>query len=226
MKSIVLFSGGLDSTVLLCDRIAKWGKGEVGAISFDYGQKHKVELKKAVRLSIILDIEHMIVDINSRSRYDRHLFTNSGSSQVTSTPVPQGHYADPSMRTTFVPNRNMIMLSLASAWAISEKAEEVCFAAHAGDHTIYPDCRGDFIARFTDALFSGNYQPNVPLVEAPFIMATKADIVKRGYELKAPMELTWSCYEGREKHCGKCGTCVERKEAFELAGISDPTEYE
>lgn len=227
MKSVVLFSGGLDSTVLLAERVEKWGKGEVGAISFDYGQRHHKEVDAATKITDLYGVKHMIVVVTSGTTEDSNegLFRGSGSSQVEEgVVVPKGYYTDPSMRTTFVPNRNMIMLSLASAWAISQKAEEVVFAAHAGDHAIYPDCREPFVFAFEKALKVGNYE-GAPDIECPFVRMTKAEIVALGTTLKVPFELTWSCYEGGEFHCGTCGTCVERKEAFQLAGVMDPTEY-
>lgn len=228
MRSVVLFSGGLDSTVLLVDRIQAYGKEEVAAISFDYGQRHSKELGKAGFLAGYYQVEHAIVNIESLiqgSVRDKSIFTGSDSSQVTNTPVPKGHYEDPSMRTTFVPNRNMIMLSLAGAYGISNKVKEICFAAHAGDHAIYPDCRIEFVAAFNEAFRSGNYG-GAPFVRSPFVDRTKAEIVKWGSGLHVPFDQTWSCYEGGEEHCGECGTCVERKEAFRVAGVIDPTYYQ
>jgi 7-cyano-7-deazaguanine synthase len=151
-----------------------------------------------------------------------------GSSQTDkSVPVPEGHYEEESMKQTVVPNRNMILLALAGAWAISTKSDAIAYAAHSGDHAIYPDCRPEFTEAMSDALRLCDWH-EVKLMR-PFLYPTpmsKADIVKLGTSLGVPFELTWSCYKGGEKHCGKCGTCVERVEAFQLAGVEDPTEYE
>jgi 7-cyano-7-deazaguanine synthase len=138
--------------------------------------------------------------------------------------VPHGHYTDESMKVTVVPNRNMVLLSVAIAEAISTGCENVAIAAHIGDHTIYPDCRAMFLLAMRDAARECHFEPIEIL--APFIACTKAEIVHDGAELKVPFELTWSCYEGKAFHCGECGTCVERKEAFQIAGVTDPTVYE
>lgn len=138
--------------------------------------------------------------------------------------LPQGHYAEESMKSTVVPNRNMILLSLAGGHALSIDFDTVAYAAHAGDHTIYPDCRPEFANAMERALGLADWKKLS--LHRPFVNLTKADLVEIGLQVKAPMEYTWSCYAGREKHCGKCGTCVERKEAFALAKATDPTEYE
>jgi 7-cyano-7-deazaguanine synthase len=127
------------------------------------------------------------------------------------------------MKATVVPNRNMILLSLAAGHAISIQYDTVAYAAHAGDHTIYPDCRPAFADAMEQALKLADWE-SISLFR-PFVNWSKADLVKRGNEIGVPFEHTWSCYAGGEKHCGKCGTCVERKEAFELVGLSDPTCY-
>jgi 7-cyano-7-deazaguanine synthase len=128
------------------------------------------------------------------------------------------------MKLTVVPNRNMLLLSIATAWAISEKADAIYYAAHLGDHAIYPDCRKVFVDKMREAIALADWH-SVELF-APFEEQTKADIVRHGVNVSAPMELSWSCYKGGAKHCGKCGTCVERREAFQLAEVQDPTEYE
>ena len=127
------------------------------------------------------------------------------------------------MKSTVVPNRNMILLSLATAWAVSKKADSVSYAAHSGDHAIYPDCRNEFAEALDKAIRLADWQE--VYLNRPFVDLTKADIVKLGSELNVPFEQTWSCYEGQEVHCGRCGTCIERREAFYLAGVEDPTEY-
>lgn len=138
--------------------------------------------------------------------------------------VPEGHYEDESMKSTVVPNRNMILLSIATAGSIASGLEGVAYAAHAGDHAIYPDCRPAFADAMNEAIKLCDYTSQ--RLVRPFVSLTKADIVKAGAALGVPFERTWSCYNGGATHCGKCGTCVERIEAFKLAGVSDPTDYQ
>jgi len=220
-KPIVLFSGGLDSTVLL------WSlRPEVKAISFNYGQRHSKELISAERICILGEVEYAIVDLAHSDGIMESVFDLiSSGSQTGNQPVPEGHYAEESMKATVVPNRNMIMLSIATGWAVSTDSTKVLWAAHAGDHAIYPDCRPEFLDAMALAIKTGNAWSPVEL-EAPFIRKTKAEIVELGAELHAPLDQSWSCYKGGILHCGKCGTCVERREAFQLAGVVDPTEYE
>jgi 7-cyano-7-deazaguanine synthase len=212
-KPILLFSGGLDSTTLLWQL-----KPNVKALIFNYGQRHVTEIDHASHLASKAGVEFEIADVRGIS----HLLAKG--SQTGFQEVPEGHYAAENMKTTVVPNRNMIMLAIAAGWAISTEAKSVYTAVHAGDHTIYPDCRPDFIQALGSAIHLGNWE-HVKLI-APFVNSSKADIVKAGSYLKVPYELTWSCYKGKLLHCGKCGTCVERKEAFKLAGVEDPTQYE
>lgn len=214
---IVIHSGGLDSTVLLY-RLKAMGH-EVKALSVNYGQRHVLELRAASKICECLGIEHKFADL----RGIQHLL--SGSSQTSNDiEVPQGHYAAENMKLTVVPNRNMIMLSIAIGWAVSTKADIVAYAAHAGDHTIYPDCRPEFAQAMAHAAALCDWH-EVEL-ERPFICNTKAEIVTYGAALGVPFELTYSCYRGHPVHCGKCGTCVERIEAFQLAGVPDPTQYD
>jgi 7-cyano-7-deazaguanine synthase len=156
---------------------------------------------------------------------DSVIFKGAESSQTNArVAVPKGHYEDASMRTTVVPNRNMILLSLAGAVAEGWNAQCIAYAAHAGDHAIYPDCRPEFVMHLNQALRTGTY--NGVELYTPFVQLRKEEIVVRGKQLRAPFHLTYSCYEGRPRHCGACGTCTERREAFRLAGVTDPTEYE
>jgi 7-cyano-7-deazaguanine synthase len=149
----------------------------------------------------------------------------SGSSLTSpNIQVPEGHYEDESMKATVVPNRNMILLSIATGWAVSTGASSVSYAAHFGDHAIYPDCREEFADAMNNIMEIAGWD-KVSL-NRPFSSFTKADIVKLGDELGVPFEKTWSCYKGGQIHCGVCGTCVERREAFELAGVTDPTIYD
>jgi len=189
------------------------------ALSVDYGQRHRKELDSASAICRITGISHEVADLRGIT----HLL--KGSSLTDSKiDVPDGHYAEESMKATVVPNRNMIMLSVAIGYAISLGAQFVAYGAHAGDHIIYPDCRPEFAAAINTAALLADWH-QVELLR-PFIRLTKAEIAKRGAELNVPFELTWSCYKGGERHCGRCGTCVERAEAFNLTGLQDPTEYE
>jgi len=217
MRVITLLSGGLDSTTLLYHFLSEGH--EVRALGVDYGQRHKRELESARRVAEHAGVEYRVADLSAANQFLQ------GSSQTSpDVEVPEGHYADENMRLTVVPNRNMIMLSVAAGWAISTRSDVVAYAAHAGDHTIYPDCRQGFIDKLVEAIAVADWHP--VRLSAPFAGISKADIVRRGHDLGAPLHLTWSCYKGGERHCGKCGTCVERIEAFELAGVPDPTEYE
>jgi len=183
----------------------------------NYGQRHRKELEFSKALCEDLGVPFEIADLTGITRLI------SSSSQTGDAEVPEGHYADENMKLTVVPNRNMIMLAVAAGWAINLKVDAVAYAAHGGDHTIYPDCRPEF-ADALDATIQIADWHKVSLYR-PFVTKTKADLAKLGTDLGVPFERTWSCYKGLEKHCGKCGTCVERREAFELAGVPDPTEY-
>lgn len=220
---LVLLSGGMDSSVVLAQALHK--KNKVSAVSFLYGQRHKRELDSAKLLMAYYRKQvpdqvgdHHILDLTGASgAFKGSALTGGGS-------VPEGHYEDKSMKQTVVPNRNMTLLSLASGVAIANNLNGVLYGAHAGDHAIYPDCREEFFEAFRTTLKLGNY--NAPDLTAPFIKLSKADIAKTGIKLGVPFQLTWSCYKGGDVHCGKCGTCVERKEAFTLIKAEDPTEYQ
>lgn len=217
MKSVIIYSGGLDSTVLLYHLHA--AGGDLAALSVDYGQRHSREIDCAKKNCAALGIEHRVADLTS-------LAPLLGDNSLTdrNTAVPKGHYTETTMKATVVPNRNMIMLSVAAGWAISRKADNVAYAAHSGDHAIYPDCRREFADALDQAIQLADWH-KVKLYR-PFVSWTKADIAKRGEELGIPFTDTWSCYEGGAKHCGCCGTCIERREAFYLAEVEDPTPYE
>jgi 7-cyano-7-deazaguanine synthase len=215
-KTVILLSGGLDSTVLLYQ--LREAGSEVRALSVNYGQRHSKELESAREVARLTGTEHRIADLSAVSSF------LAGSALTSSdVPVPLGHYEDESMKLTVVPNRNMILLSLATAWAVSTKSDAVAYAAHNGDHAIYPDCRAEFADAMSRAISLCDWHPVT--LRRPFVDLTKADIVRLGTELGVPFELTWSCYQGTEVHCGECGTCVERREAFLLAGVPDPTPY-
>ena len=217
MKALVLLSGGLDSTVLAAQLLADGA--ETRLLSIDYGQRHAKELQQAEKIAEALDLPHRILRLPD-------LGPLLGGSSLTDNQVelPEGHYAEESMKATVVPNRNMILLALAGGHALSLAFDTIAYAAHAGDHTIYPDCRPEFADAMENALGLADWEKLS--LHRPFVHLSKTDLVKKGAELGAPLHLTWSCYAGREKHCGKCGTCVERKEAFALAKVPDPTEYE
>ena len=217
MKALVLFSGGLDSTVLAAQLLADGA--ETRLLSIDYGQRHAKELQQAEKIAEALGLPHRILRLPD-------LGPLLGGSSLTDNQVelPEGHYAEESMKATVVPNRNMILLALAGGHALSLGFDTIAYAAHAGDHTIYPDCRPEFADAMESALGLADWEKLS--LHRPFVHLSKTDLVKKGAELVAPLHLTWSCYAGREKQCGKCGTCVERKEAFALAKVPDPTEYE
>ena len=216
MKAVVLFSGGLDSTVLVYDLLNEGA--DLKLLSIDYGQRHEKELKSSSEIAEFLGLEHEILRLPMLNNL------LGGSALIDpSISLPEGHYAEDSMKATVVPNRNMILLSLAAGHAISLQFDTVAYAAHAGDHTIYPDCRPEFATAMDEALKLCDW--NTVSLYRPFVQLSKHDLVRKGNELGVPFEKTWSCYAGNDKHCGKCGTCVERKEAFELVGLLDPTEY-
>lgn len=216
-KIVVLFSGGMDSATLLY-HLQKAGH-PVKAISFNYGQRHERELDAAARITRLAEIEHTIADL-------RGITPLLGASALTSsnTAVPHGHYQEESMKQTVVPNRNMIMLSVATAWAISSQFDAVAYAAHSGDHAIYPDCRPEFADALDRAVQLCDWR-TIKLLR-PFVAMDKGDIAQRGSHIGVPFHLTWTCYEGGKLHCGKCGACQERIEAFAKHGVNDPTVYE
>lgn len=214
MKTLLIYSGGMDSTTLLY-WLQMIGR-DVLTLGINYGQKHGKELEYAERLTTRLNIPFKVADLSAL----RPLL--SGSSQTDdNVPVPEGHYAAESMKLTVVPNRNMIMLATAAGYGMSQGCDTVAYAAHAGDHAIYPDCRPEFADALDGALRLADWKPI--RLERPFIQYTKSDIARIGRLLEVPFNETWSCYKGGELHCGKCGTCVERREAL---GPLDPTEYE
>ena len=217
MTAVVLFSGGLDSTVLASYLISKGA--EVRLLSIDYGQRHAKELAHGETLAKELNLPRKTLSLPGLGD-----LLKGSSLTDDSVELPEGHYAEESMKATVVPNRNMILLALAGGYALSSGFDTIAYAAHAGDHFISPDCRPEFAEAMEKALGLADWK-DLNLYR-PFVDMTKADLVKLGTELKAPLETTWSCYAGRERHCGKCGTCVERKEAFELAKVPDPTKYE
>lgn len=213
--SIAVISGGMDSTTMLHefkDRIAL-------AVTFDYGSNHNArEIECAIKNCEMLGIEHLVIPLEFMGRYFKSSLLSGADD------IPEGHYADENMKSTVVPFRNGIMLSVACGLAESRGLKYVMLANHGGDHAIYPDCRQGFIDAMSSAMEEGTYDHVA--IFAPYTSITKGDIARRGKAIGMDYSLTYSCYKGREKHCGKCGTCVERKEALAEAGIADPTEYE
>lgn len=211
---IIVLSGGMDSVSLLHeykDQIAV-------AVSFDYGANHNArEIPCAAENCRRLGIEHIVIPLSFMGKYFESSLLSGGDA------IPEGHYADDNMRSTVVPFRNGIMLSVACGLAESRGLKRVMIANHGGDHAIYPDCRNGFISAMSQAMSEGTYD-HVEIF-APYTQISKSEIARRGYEAGVDFSLTYSCYKGGEEHCGKCGTCVERKEAFAEAGIPDPTHY-
>ncbi len=213
--SVIVLSGGMDSVTLLHqekERIAL-------AVSFDYGSNHNArEIECARKQCELLGIEHISIPLDFMGKYFRSSLLSGADA------IPEGHYADENMKSTVVPFRNGIMLSVACGMAESRDLKHVMIANHGGDHAIYPDCRSGFIDAMSQAMREGTYE-GVDII-APFTHITKGEIAKIGKKLGVDYGLTYSCYKGGEKHCGVCGTCVERREAMAEAGIDDPTIYE
>lgn len=214
-KAIVVLSGGLDSTTALYWALKNYD--EVDAVSVNYGQRHSIELEYASATCNALGVRHDVLEAGSLG------LVLSGSALTDNVEVPHGHYEDESMRSTVVPNRNAILLNLVAGIAVARGAQAIVTGVHAGDHAIYPDCRPEFIEAMRSLLAVANYEPVA--VEAPFLTSSKAEIASIGDFLGVDFTKTYSCYEGGREHCGQCGTCVERVEAFELAGVADPTHY-
>ena len=216
MKVVVLCSGGMDSVTAL-----HWARREhtvAAVLSFDYGAKHNHrEIPFAIEHADKIGAPHQVIPLDFIGKYFTSDLLRSGGE------IPEGHYAAANMKRTVVPFRNGIMLAAAAGFAESRGAAGLVIAAHAGDHTIYPDCREDFMRAMADALRLGTYA-GLELLR-PFIALDKGQIVAEGMRLGVDHAHTWSCYKGGELHCGACGTCVERREAFRQAGVPDPTVY-
>jgi 7-cyano-7-deazaguanine synthase len=216
-RVVVVFSGGLDSTVVLYHLRAEGY--EVKALSINYGQRHLArESAAADAICYGLGIERRIADLTALVEFfGGNALTNHGAT------LPQGGYAADTIGVTAVPNRNMVLLSVGMAWAASLGYDAVAFGAHGGEHTNYPDCQPPFAEAMDRVAEVCDFRPLRVL--APFVHWVKTDIVRRGIELRVPFELTWSCYAGGDIHCGRCATCVDRRTAFQNAGLPDPTEY-
>ena len=217
MKCLVLLSGGMDSVTAL--HVTAREHDIIGTVSFDYGSKHNAkEIPMAAWQATQLGVKHEVITLDFVNQLFASDLLKSGGD------IPDGHYADENMKRTVVPFRNGIMLAIACGLAESREADALVIAAHSGDHAIYPDCREPFMQSMAGAMKHGTYV-GVELLR-PFIDCDKAEIVRRGHALGVDYAHTWSCYKGHEIHCGTCGTCVERREAFLQAVVLDPTEYE
>ena len=213
--SIIIVSGGMDSVTLLYDYKDRIALG----ISFDYGSNHNAKEIPFAKLHCErLGIKHVTIHLDFMHQYFKRSLLDGADA------IPTVHYQAENVKSTGVPFRNGIMLAIAAGMAASYGLSHVMIANHGGDHAIYPDCRPEFISAMSNATEAGSY--NGVTVLAPYTNITKGDIARRGKELGIDYNETWSCYKGGEKHCGKCGTCVERKEALHYAGIEDTTEYE
>ena len=224
MKAMVLASGGLDSTTALALAVDKHGKDNVIALTISYGQKHDKEIQSAIKVAEYYGVEHLFLDLTKIFQYsDCSLLKHSDEA------IPEKSYAEQIEETkgdtpvsTYVPFRNGLFLSSAASIAISKECNVIYYGAHPDDAAgfAYPDCSQDFVDYMNKAIYEGS--GHQLKLEAPFATFTKKDIVRMGIELKVPYELTWSCYEGNDKPCGKCGTCIDRQAAFEANGITDP----
>ena len=216
MRACVLLSGGMDSVTLLHEAARRHEL--VACLTFDYGSKHNAcEIPFARLHAARLGVPHHVVALDFMDRLFASDLLRSGGR------IPDGHYAEDTMKRTVVPFRNGILLAIAAGYAESHGAEMLMIAAHSGDHAIYPDCREEFLGAMATAVREGTYARLE--IERPFVHWDKAGIARLGAGLGVDFRETWSCYKGGELHCGTCGTCVERREAFLLAGIEDPTSY-
>jgi 7-cyano-7-deazaguanine synthase len=216
-RTIVILSGGIDSATLLHHQRA--AGDEVRALSVDYGQRHRArELAAAEAIAAELGVERRVLDLRGLAA-----FFGANSLTDAAVDVPEGAYSATTMALTVVPNRNMLLVAAALAWAAADGGDAVAFGAHGGAYTPYPDCRPEFAAAMGVAARVCDARPLEVL--APFVTWTKADIVRRAIALGVPLAATWSCYAGGDVHCGRCGTCLDRQAAFAETGVTDPTAY-
>ncbi|EAQ63616.1 putative regulator protein [Marinomonas sp. MED121] len=217
-KAVVVYSGGMDSYTVLHKALSE--NDEIYAISFNYGQKHNKELIIAAQVCQELNIPHKVVDITAINS----LMAGSSLTLDSDEAIPEGDYEDANMKSTVVPNRNMVLISMAIAYAVSLEASKVYYGAHSGDHDIYPDCRPEFVEAMNAVSLIANYQA-VEII-APFLKSSKAEILASGLAMNLDYSKTWTCYNGREKACGKCGSCLERLASFKQHNLIDPIKYE
>ena len=223
MRALVLFSGGLDSTTCLAMAVKKFGSENVTALSIFYGQKHKKEIEAAQNIAKFYSVELITLDLGKIFSYSDCSLLEGSSNEI-----PEGSYEEQLKETngspvsTYVPFRNGLFLSSAASIALSKNCSVIYYGVHSDDAAgnAYPDCSVDFNEAMGRAIYLGS--GNELTIEAPFVSLTKADVVKKGLELGVPYELTWSCYAGDDKPCGKCGTCIDRQKAFAENGIADP----
>lgn len=227
MKALVLVSGGVDSTTCLGMAVKEYGHENVVGLSIFYGQRHDKEIKAADAVCDFYKVEHITLDLSTMFQ-----FSDCTLLQHSDGEIPEESYAEQLSKTdgkpvsTYVPFRNGLFLSSASAIALSKGCSKIFYGAHSDDAAgnAYPDCSEAFNKAMNTAIYEGSGK-QLEIV-APFISLNKSQVVKKGLEIGVPYELTWSCYEGHDKACGKCGTCIDRKAAFELNGVKDPIEYE
>lgn len=215
-KAVVVYSGGMDSFTVL--HLAKRQGYDVHALSFNYGQRHSKELDVAAAVCSAEKIPHKVVDITAINQ-----LLQGSSLTSMDIDIPVGGYADDNMKSTVVPNRNMILLSLAIGYAVSLGADKVFYGAHSGDHDIYPDCRPEFVDAINAVSAVANYEP-VAIV-SPFLHESKLTILQTGLDMGLDYAQSWTCYQGLDKACGKCGSCIERLGAFAAVGLQDPLAY-
>lgn len=228
MNALVLSSGGVDSTTALAMAVEKYGKEHVVALSVSYGQKHDKELQAAKAVAEYYGVEQLFLDLSLIFQY-----SNCSLLQQSDQQIPEESYAQQIEKTrgetpvsTYVPFRNGLFLSVAASVALSKNCGVIYYGAHADDAAgaAYPDCSQAFHDAMNQAIYEGS--GGQLRIEAPFVKKTKADIVALGVKLHVPYQLTWSCYEGKERPCGRCGTCIDRAQAFAANGVSDPAIYE
>ncbi len=223
-KALVLFSGGLDSSTCLAIAVDKYGSENVIALSIYYGQKHKKEIEASDKVAQYYNVEHLKMDLSKIFEFsDCSLLSNSHEEIPEKSYAKQIEESDGKPVSTYVPFRNGLFISAAASIALSKGCSVIYYGAHSDDAAgnAYPDCSEEFNGAMGQAVYIGSGKQL--RIEAPFVSLTKADVVKIGLMLKVPYEMTWSCYEGGEKPCGKCGTCIDRAEAFAKNGVKDPS---
>ena len=218
MTMLVVLSGGMDSVTALAHTATMYG--DVHALTVNYGQRHAREIDAATWQANRWATRHDVVDLTSVGAL------LGGSALTDDIAVPEGHYSDASMSATVVPNRNAILANIAAGVAVANKLDGIVLGVHAGDHPIYPDCRPEFITALQAMLDVANDGYHRVRVEAPFLHTDKAGILRVGTALGVDYSHTWTCYKGADKACGRCGSCVERLEAFAEIGATDPVEYQ
>jgi len=221
MKAVVIASGGVDSSTLVYQTVKDEYKTYV--LTFIYGQKHKREIESAKKICEGIKVHHKVIDLSVLKDVLSGSALTDSAVEIPEVPETAEHYE--TLKTTIVPNRNSIFLSIAIGYAVSIKANYIFFGAHHSDRGVYPDCRQEFVEAFEYAERLANDSTHL-VISAPFVRMNKSEIVKLGAELGVPYKETWSCYKGGRIHCGVCSSCRERKRAFQEAGVVDPTEYE